>query len=132
MDPLPQQSQLLSHPRSGSATQPQPHPIPSATLSIFDPTLSTRTRLLALTSSLTINFLLPFINGVMLGFGEIFAKGVVGWFRTGSWTVGTGFGSGGGAGIGGGMGDGRGRMSATAVGVGAVGRERREEMMGRR
>jgi hypothetical protein len=35
----------------------------------------------ALLSSLAINLLLPFVNGVMLGFGEIFAKNVVmGWF----------------------------------------------------
>jgi hypothetical protein len=30
-----------------------------------------------LCSSLSINFLLPFVNGVMLGFGEIFAKTVI-------------------------------------------------------
>lgn len=35
---------------------------------------------MALFSSLAINLLLPFVNGVMLGFGEIFAKNVVvGW-----------------------------------------------------
>ncbi|KAG6880121.1 hypothetical protein C0992_005828 [Termitomyces sp. T32_za158] len=49
----------------------------SATLAIFDSTLSTRTRVKALFSSLAINLFLPFINGVMLGFGEIFAKNVV-------------------------------------------------------
>jgi hypothetical protein len=53
---------------------------PSATLAIFDSSLPTRTRLGALASSLAINFLLPFVNGVMLGFGEIFAKNVIlGW-----------------------------------------------------
>jgi hypothetical protein len=30
-----------------------------------------------LVSSLSINMLLPFVNGVMLGFGEIFAKTVI-------------------------------------------------------
>ncbi len=36
-------------------------------------------------SSLAINFLLPFVNGVMLGFGEIFAKNIVlEWWRPGS------------------------------------------------
>ncbi|TFK50107.1 hypothetical protein OE88DRAFT_1719457 [Heliocybe sulcata] len=54
------------------------------TLSIFDSTLPTGTRALALASSLGINFVLPFINGVMLGFGEIFAKEVVvGWLGWG-------------------------------------------------
>lgn len=51
------------------------------TFAVFDQTLSRRTRALALFSSLAINVLLPFVNGVMLGFGEIFAKNViVGWF----------------------------------------------------
>lgn len=52
----------------------------SVTLLIFDASLSTGTRVKALLSSLTINLLLPFVNGVMLGFGEIFAKNVLlGW-----------------------------------------------------
>ncbi|KAG6831813.1 hypothetical protein H0H92_007490 [Tricholoma furcatifolium] len=59
----------------------------NATLAVFDSTLSTRTRVKALFSSLAINMLLPFVNGVMLGFGEIFAKNVVmqwfGWQPTG-------------------------------------------------
>jgi hypothetical protein len=64
-------------------------PLPlSATLAIFDSSLPARTRLGALASSLAINFLLPFVNGVMLGFGEIFAKNVVfgwlGWKMPGS------------------------------------------------
>ncbi|KAI0956008.1 hypothetical protein AcV7_006524 [Taiwanofungus camphoratus] len=49
----------------------------STTLSVFDASLSPKTRALALLSSLAINVLLPFVNGVMLGFGEIFAKNVV-------------------------------------------------------
>ncbi|KAG6819725.1 hypothetical protein H0H93_009248, partial [Arthromyces matolae] len=49
----------------------------NATLAIFDSTLSTRTRVKAVFSSLAINLFLPFVNGVMLGFGEIFAKNVV-------------------------------------------------------
>lgn len=60
----------------------------TATLSVFDPTLSTKTRALALLSSVAINVLLPFVNGVMLGFGEIFAKNVIvqwlGWKVPGS------------------------------------------------
>ncbi|TFK87983.1 hypothetical protein K466DRAFT_585942 [Polyporus arcularius HHB13444] len=51
----------------------------TASLSVFDSSLSPKTRTLALLSSLAINVLLPFVNGVMLGFGEIFAKNVVGW-----------------------------------------------------
>jgi hypothetical protein len=47
------------------------------TLAVFDPTLPGSTRFWALCSSLSINFLLPFVNGVMLGFGEIFAKTVI-------------------------------------------------------
>ncbi|CAE6475536.1 unnamed protein product [Rhizoctonia solani] len=60
---------------------PAPAPPPSLTLSVFDPALPTRTRVIALFSSLAINMFLPFVNGVMLGFGEIFARNVVGpWF----------------------------------------------------
>ncbi|PPQ99153.1 hypothetical protein CVT24_009343 [Panaeolus cyanescens] len=55
-------------------------PPASATLAVFDSSLSTRTRAVAFFSSLAVNLLLPFVNGVMLGFGEIFAKNVVmGW-----------------------------------------------------
>jgi len=73
-------------PSPGSQPASNTHPTPaaapfSATLTIFDTTLPTRTRVSALFSSLAINMLLPFVNGVMLGFGEIFAKNVViGWF----------------------------------------------------
>ncbi|EJF64625.1 hypothetical protein DICSQDRAFT_178259 [Dichomitus squalens LYAD-421 SS1] len=49
----------------------------TATLSVFDSSLSPKTRALALLSSVAINVLLPFVNGVMLGFGELFAKNVV-------------------------------------------------------
>ena len=78
----------MSYPeRSETPSPSQNHPAPSqlalpptATLAIFDSTLSTRTRVKALFSSVAINMLLPFVNGVMLGFGEIFAKNVImGW-----------------------------------------------------
>lgn len=49
----------------------------SATLAIFDSTLSTKTRAWALVSALAINMALPFVNGVMLGFGELFAKEII-------------------------------------------------------
>ncbi|KAF9476701.1 hypothetical protein BDN70DRAFT_156305 [Pholiota conissans] len=59
-------------------TQPAPQPAPvSLTLAIFDSSLSTRTRVTAFFSALAVNLFLPFVNGVMLGFGEIFAKNVV-------------------------------------------------------
>jgi hypothetical protein len=52
----------------------------SVTQAIFDSTLPARARISALFSSLAINMLLPFVNGVMLGFGEIFAKNIlIGW-----------------------------------------------------
>ena len=50
---------------------------PPATLAIFNPHLSTRSRLQALGSSLAINLLLPFVNGMMLGFGEIFGRALL-------------------------------------------------------
>ncbi|KAF9069218.1 hypothetical protein BDP27DRAFT_1447813 [Rhodocollybia butyracea] len=57
-----------------------PPPPTSVTLSVFDSSLSTSTRVKAFASALAINLLLPFVNGVMLGFGEIFAKNIVlGW-----------------------------------------------------
>lgn len=57
------------------------HEESSPTFAIFDTRLSRKTRALALFSSLAINLFLPFVNGVMLGFGEIFARNVVGgWF----------------------------------------------------
>ncbi|KAF8071708.1 hypothetical protein FPV67DRAFT_1667182 [Lyophyllum atratum] len=83
----------MSYPERTETPSPSREPAPSppaplsATLAIFDSTLSTRTRVTALFSSLAINLLLPFVNGVMLGFGEIFAKNVVldwfGWKPTG-------------------------------------------------
>lgn len=60
---------------------PAPAAPPSLTLTVFDSNISTRTRVVALVSSIAINMFLPFVNGVMLGFGEIFARNVVGpWF----------------------------------------------------
>ena len=61
-------------------------PVPTPTLAIFDTNLSVKTRTLALVSSLAINLLLPFVNGVMLGFGEIFARNMaMKWF---GWNIG--------------------------------------------
>ena len=76
----------MSFPEHGEHTPPHEHrvaPQPalvSLTSAIFDTSLSRRTRLTAFFSSLAVNLLLPFVNGVMLGFGEIFAKNVLmGW-----------------------------------------------------
>ncbi|KDQ19355.1 hypothetical protein BOTBODRAFT_170460 [Botryobasidium botryosum FD-172 SS1] len=62
--------------------KPTPVPLPpSLTMTLFDSNAPARTRILALFSTLAINLVLPFVNGVMLGFGEIFARNVVGpWF----------------------------------------------------
>lgn len=61
-------------------------PRPPASTAIFDPSLPTKTRVVALLGSLTINLFLPFVNGVMMGFGEIFAENVVwkwfGWAKS--------------------------------------------------
>ncbi|KAG9017987.1 hypothetical protein FRB90_012712 [Tulasnella sp. 427] len=60
--------------------RPQP---PSVTPLVLDSSLPAKTRAFALISSLAINMFLPFVNGVMLGFGEIFARNVlapwIGW-----------------------------------------------------
>ena len=69
-------------PRTTAA--PLPLAAASASLAVFDDTLPNRTRVWALITSLSVNMILPFVNGVMLGFGEIFAKTVVvGWFGWG-------------------------------------------------
>ena len=57
----------------------------SATRAAFDPALTSESRTKAIFSSLAINMLLPFVNGIMLGFGEIFAKEFV--FRWLGWKV---------------------------------------------
>ncbi|KAH7884528.1 hypothetical protein F5I97DRAFT_1830976 [Phlebopus sp. FC_14] len=69
--------------------------VPPSTLpSIMDPAVKPRTRMSLILSSLAINLLLPFVNGVMLGFGEIFAKNVIvgwiGWKRNGRTTTSVG------------------------------------------
>ena len=75
----------LHAPRATTTTAARPATATAAaTLAVFDPALPPRTRIWALFSSLSINMFLPFVNGVMLGFGEIFAKTViVGWLGWG-------------------------------------------------
>ncbi|KAF8501618.1 hypothetical protein F5888DRAFT_1673895 [Russula emetica] len=76
------------------AASARPATTASVTLAIFDHALPVRTRIWALFSSLSINMFLPFVNGVMLGFGEIFAKTVIvewlGWGPTVVTNVGLG------------------------------------------
>jgi hypothetical protein len=71
----------LSQPQQERNAEPKPSTIPLSTIpSLLDSTIAPRTRMSLLLSSLAINLLLPFVNGVMLGFGEIFAKNIlVGW-----------------------------------------------------
>ncbi|KAG8954233.1 hypothetical protein FRC04_000455 [Tulasnella sp. 424] len=67
-------------PTASQVARPQP---PSVTPLVLDSSLPAKTRAFALISSLAINMFLPFVNGVMLGFGEIFARNVlapwIGW-----------------------------------------------------
>lgn len=58
-------------------TQPQYAPSGSLTLALFSPGIGWRRRSYLLLASVAINIGLPFINGVMLGFGEIFARSIV-------------------------------------------------------
>ncbi|KAI9439948.1 hypothetical protein H4582DRAFT_1562656 [Lactarius indigo] len=80
----PHSPEHTTHVSRTAAPAPAPPVAASATLAVFDDTLPTGKRIWALITSLSINMLLPFVNGVMLGFGEIFAKTVVvGWLGWG-------------------------------------------------
>ncbi|OJA17359.1 hypothetical protein AZE42_09590 [Rhizopogon vesiculosus] len=77
------QPQQEHHAERNSTTVP-----PSTIPSLLDSTITPRTRMSMLLSSLAINLFLPFMNGVMLGFGEIFSKNVLaGWIGWGLRTV---------------------------------------------
>ncbi|KAH7928079.1 hypothetical protein BV22DRAFT_1193103 [Leucogyrophana mollusca] len=69
------------YPHAEPPVDAAPPAVPPSTIpSLLDGTVAPRTRMSLLLSSLAINLFLPFVNGVMLGFGEIFAKNVlVGW-----------------------------------------------------
>lgn len=105
----------VSHPsRNNLSAQPQQTPPPappSLTLSIF--TLPGHLTVGRIAAVLGINLVLPFINGVMLGFGEIFAREVVKvgrvWYREGGNLFSMIFGRG------------RGEASGRSRGVGGVG-----------
>lgn len=76
-----QQTIGRDQPLEQHSAERKPSNVPPSTIpSLLDNTIAPRTRMTLLLSSLAINLLLPFVNGVMLGFGEIFAKNVlVGW-----------------------------------------------------
>lgn len=80
LPPHPSTHHHHHHHSSHRPHQPEPKVVtpPSLTTAIFAPGITPRARVLALFSSLAINMFLPFVNGVMLGFGEIFARNVVG------------------------------------------------------
>ena len=59
---------------AAAATPSAPPPTGSLTRSIFAPGISPLRRATLLLASLAINIGLPFVNGVALGFGEIFAR----------------------------------------------------------
>ncbi|KAL1738926.1 hypothetical protein HDZ31DRAFT_69478 [Schizophyllum fasciatum] len=60
-----------------SSPEPREVQVRSASLDVFNASLPPQSRAVALFSALAINLFLPFVNGVMLGFGELFAKNVV-------------------------------------------------------
>ncbi|EIW84018.1 hypothetical protein CONPUDRAFT_135625 [Coniophora puteana RWD-64-598 SS2] len=97
-DPMTSSYPSLSYPQSTAPGSPQQRPQapsiaegergepkepPSTIPSILDTAVSKKTRGYIIMSSIAINLFLPFLNGVMLGFGEIFAKNVlvnwIGW-----------------------------------------------------
>lgn len=70
-------SSYSSQPHAPSEMLPQYPPSGSLTLAIFAKNISWQRRGYLLLASVAINLGLPFINGVMLGFGEIFARSIV-------------------------------------------------------
>lgn len=99
----PSDSSITAPEPQGAGSRPQnqntpPSQPPSLTLSVFTmPSHLTFSRMVAV---LGINLVLPFINGVMLGFGEIFSREVVR-FGKAWWRSGTMFGRNEGRGMGG-------------------------------
>lgn len=79
----PSEKEHLFDDISISSGEPEPEPVePAATgeltlAAIFAPHLPWTRRALLLTASIAVNVGLPFINGVFLGFGEIFARAFI-------------------------------------------------------
>ncbi|PWN28052.1 hypothetical protein BDZ90DRAFT_259879 [Jaminaea rosea] len=67
-------SHAAKKPSSSFKSRP---PTGSLSLSIFSPNISFRRRMSLLASSLAVNACLPFVNGIMLGTGEIVARAVL-------------------------------------------------------
>lgn len=74
----------FEEPLESSSSPPPPPPpaedaVPNLTMTLYTVWNSTSwaQRIPAIVASVAINFGLPFINGVMLGFGELFAKNVI-------------------------------------------------------
>lgn len=84
-EPVPREISSTGLSKRDSSSSPPAQP-PSLTLSLFSQSSQiSASRILAV---LGINLVLPFINGVMLGFGEIFARETVAagrrWWRSGT------------------------------------------------
>lgn len=75
--PSESSSSNSSQPQAPNEMMPQYPPSGSLTLAIFAKNISWQRRGYLLLASIAINLGLPFINGVMLGFGEIFARSIV-------------------------------------------------------
>lgn len=70
----------LSNASKGDLSVPRLPPAPTGELTlaaILSPGVPWKRRMLLLTAVVAINIGLPFINGVMLGFGEIFARAFI-------------------------------------------------------
>ncbi|SHO77141.1 Similar to S.cerevisiae protein MIM1 (Mitochondrial protein required for outer membrane protein import) [Malassezia sympodialis ATCC 42132] len=73
-------SSLSTIDEAASVAEPPPPPAPTGELTIAAicaPGVPWSRRLLLVTATLAINIGLPFLNGVMLGFGEIFARAFI-------------------------------------------------------
>ena len=68
------------------SSRPRP-PTGSLTLSIFTPGISPRRRLSLFASSIVVNVCMPFVNGIMVGTGEIVARAVVVPVLIGAWAL---------------------------------------------
>lgn len=73
-------------PPPSSSSRPRP-PTGSLTLSIFTPGISPRRRLSLFASSIVVNVCMPFVNGIMVGTGEIVARAVVVPVLIGAWAL---------------------------------------------
>ena len=73
--PHPRGNETRNHTHDHQGREQPPDPL--AFTAIFDSSLITQTRVIALLGSLTIDLFLLFVNGMMMGFSEIFAENVL-------------------------------------------------------